>query len=417
MEEMRIRWRARWRFRKAATALLALALLPVAFLVASTHAQAAAVHSPLGAGVHADTLGAQDIDLPTKEALQRSEASKLFAPFAWDGEVVSGPFVAFDFSARTGAIVGYFAVNGTNMSLLVDTVQIAGFVPASAPLISGATFSASGSAVSLVVHDEPMALLEIRSQGQARTVVLQFPSGTKDLTVAQSAGWPHSSLAFSVGGNRGRVILGRGNLSINGTTVTAGLQAEDYLALRAVPAFAEHAPERSAVLEAFASGRLAAEYDLVAMSSGGWLENSAQYQLGLAASSSRVEFNQAEIDLGATGPRSGLVILAFDPQTMPSDDHHRLVVTENGLDVPQVSDPVQSLYALPGTSGRASFALLGMNATVLVVYLPDLSATPLQIESLALPAGGLDWPTELAMVAAAFVVSVAAAIMFRRTEP
>ncbi len=396
-----------------AVALVALTLIPVAVLVAAAHAPAASP-SAVGPRPHSDGLRAQDVDLPAAEALKRSEASNLFAPFAWDGQVVAGPFVAFDFTMRTGAIVGYFAVNGTNMSLLVDTVQILGFTPTSAPVISGATFSASGSAVSLTVHDEPMALLEIRSQGRARTVVLQFPTSAKDLTVARASAWPRSSLAFTVGGNHGRLLLGRGNLSINGTTVTADLQPEDYLALRAVPAFAEHAAERTAVLEAFASGRLAAEYDLVAMSSGGWLENSAQYQMGLAASSTHVEFGQADLVLGATESRGGLVLLAFDPQTMPADKHHRLAVTENGVDVPQASDPVQSLYALPGTPSRASFALLDMNATVLVVYLPDLNATPLHIESIALPLNGPDWPTELAMIAAVFVVSVAAAVMFRR---
>ena len=413
---MRIRWRARWRFRKAATALVALALLPVAFLVAGTHAPGAAATSSLAPGVHTNTLRTEDTDLPTVEALKRSEASNLFAPFVWDGELVSGPFVAFDFSMRTNAIVGYFAVNRTNMSLLVNTVRIANFTPTSAPVISGATFTAMGSGVSLAVHDEPMALMEIRNEGQARAVELQFPSETKDLTVIRSAAWPQSSLAFAVGGNRGRLIVGRGNLSVNGTTVTAALQPGDYLALRAVPAFAEHAAERSAVLAAFGSGRLAAEYDLVAMSSGGWLENSAQYETGLVASSSEVGFSQAEINLGTSEPHGGLVILAFDPQTMPVDGHHTLVVMENGLDVPLAPDPVASLYDLPGTSGRASYALLNMNATVLVIYLPDLSATPLRVESVSSTAGGIDWPTELAMIAAAFVVSVAAAIMFRRPD-
>lgn len=415
MDGMRIRWRERWRFRRAATALVALTLLPVALAVASVHAQAAAQASSLGAGPRA-AIQTQDVDLPLVEALKRSEASNLFAPFAWDGQTASGPFVAFDFSARTGTVVGYFAVNETDMSLLVNTVQIMGFTPAAEPLVSGATFSASGSAVSLVIHDEPTALLEIRSQGQARRVVVQFPTETKDLAVVHATAWPRSSLAFAIGGSHGRLILGRGNLSVNGTTVTADLQPEDYLALRAVPAFAEHPAERSAVLDAFASGRLAAEYDLVAMNSGGWLEDSAQYQMGLAASSSQVEFGHAEIDLGAAVSRGGLVILAFDPQTMPADAHHRLVVTDNGLDVPKASDSAESLYALPSASSRASFALLDMNATVLVVYLPDLNATPLQIQSVPLPATGLDWPTELAMIAAAFVVSVAAAVMFRRME-
>jgi len=413
MDRMRIRWRGRWRLRRAATALVALTLLPVAVLVGSAHARAGAL-PPLAPWLHTDSLQPQDIDLPVAEALKRSEASNLFAPFGWDGQIVSGPFVEFDYSPATGEIVGYFAVNGTSTTLLVNKIRVADFSPTSTPLVSGPTFVASGSGVSLVVHDEPMALLEIRSQGQARTVVLRFPTGTTEMQVVYATDWPRSSLAFTVGATHGRLILGRGSLTVNGTTATAQLETEDYLALRAVPGFVEHASERTAVLEAFASGRLAAEYDLIAMSNGGWLENSAQYQIGLTATSSHVEFSRATVTFGVMEPRAGLVLLAFDPQTMPADPRHRLVVTESGVDVPEAANPVESLYSLPGSSSHASFTRLAMNATVLVVYLSDLSATPLQVESIALPTSGLDWPTELAMVAAAFVVSVAAAVMFRR---
>ena len=412
---MRIRWRRRGRLRKAATALVALALLPVAILLGSASIHAAA--SSPAAGIHTDALGTQDTGPPTAEALQRSEASGLFGPFSWDGQLVSGPFVSFDFSVGTGAIVGYFAVNGTNASLLIDTIRIAGFVPTSTPQIAGATFTASASNVSLVVHDEPTALLEIHTTGQPRSVELSFPNGATDLAVSHATEWPHSGLAFGVGASHGRLMVGRGNLTVNGTTVTADLQADDYLALRAVPAFAEHAAERTAVLDAFASGRLAAEYEFVAMSGGGWLENTAQYQGGLAATSTHVEYGQAKIDLGVAEPRGGVVILAFDPETMPADAQHRLVVTQNGSEVQQATSPVESLYTLPGTSAHPSFSLLAMNATVLVIYLPELSASPLQIESLALPASpGLDEPTELAMVAAVFVVSLAAAVMLRRPQ-
>jgi hypothetical protein len=55
-----------------------------------------------------------------------------------------------------------------------------------------------------------------------------------------------------------------------------------------------------------------------------------------------------------------------------------------------------------------------MNATVIAVYVPDLGSTSIQIESGVVPQPGLDRPTQLAIVAALFVVSLAAAVMFRR---
>ncbi len=405
---MRNGWGSRRRLRKAAVALVALTLLPVAVLVAA-HVSA----SNAGTAVSRSGIGTLDLDLPSVDALQRSQASNLFAPFAWDGHTASGPFVTFDFAPATGTVVGMFAVNGSQTELLVDSVRIDGFSPVSAPQVSGATFTAVGSTVLLVAHDEPTALVQITTTTEPRTIEFNFPETTMNLEVSHATAWPHAALSFTIGNTTGRIIVGRGTLAVNGTSVTAELESYDSLAFRAVPSFMEDRAERTALLDAFASGRLAAEYGLVAMTNGAYLQNAVQYNPTLSMSNGGVAFNKATISLDAAPSQDGLVLIAFDPRTMPADAAHRIVVTADGVGVPESTNPLSSLYAGAGSSGPASFTRLSMNATALVIYLPSLTTSVLQVESLPLGLAGPDVGTQLAMVAAVFVVSLAAAVMFR----
>ena len=359
-------------------------------------------------------LQAQDAEIPAAEAIQRGQASGLFAPFSWDGLVVSGPFVRFDYLVDSGTILDYRAVNGTQSSAIIESIAIDDFSPVLSPLVGGATFAVTSNGVMIVAHDEPMALLEIRTLGEAHNVTLRFPFATAGLQAVSTTAWPASTLGFTDGNLSGRILVGHGQLALNGTTVTASLTARDYLAVRAVPGFVEHAAARTALLDAFASGRLAAEFDLVAVANGGWLENSAQYHASLGSVDSSVVFNRAAVSLGMPNPKGGLVLFEFDPKTMPVDSQHRLVVRTNGSDISQTSDPLASLFSLPGSSERPAYARLAMNATVIAVYVPNLSSANIQIQSLDVPPPGIDRPTQLAIVAALFVVTAAAAIMFRR---
>ena len=401
------------RRRRALSALVALTLLPVAMMVANSHSPATASSSSGVASLPA-SLRTLDVALPSAEATERGQASNLFAPFSWDGLVASGPFVRFDYLAQSGTILDYRAINGSKSSVIVDSITADDFDPNPTPLVGGATFAATGNSLMIVAHDEPTALLEIRTLGRAQNVTFRFPFDTTGLQAAHATMWPASTLSFTDGNLSGRMIVGHGGLAVNGTTVRASLTAQDYLALRAVPGFLEHAAERTALLDAFASGRLAAEFDLVAVSNGGWLEDSAQYHAVPGTVDSSVAFNIARVSIGMPNKTGGLVLLAFDPRTMPVDPQHRLAVRANGSDIPQTSDPLASLFSLPGSSEHATYVRLEMNATVLAVYVPDLSAATLQIQSVELPPPGIDRPTQLAIVAALFVVTLAGAVMFRR---
>lgn len=410
---MRVGWGLRRRFPRAATALVALTLLPVAVLVASAHV-GPAVSSPILAR---SALYAEDALLPSVEALQRSEASNLFAPFYWNGAVATGPFVSFGYSLSSGTLTSYSSVNQGAAQVLIESIQVDGLWGGASPQLAGPTFSVDGLGVTVVAHQEPMALLEIQVASGPRSAVFAFPPSTTALAISRADSWPRAVLSFSNGDSRGSIILGMGAMTVNGNTVTATLESGDYLALRVLPAFVDNHDARSAILDAFASGRLAAEYDLVAMTSGGYLENAAEYEPNLSMSSDVVGFSTAAMTMNSLENGAGLVLLAFDPRTMPADPSHRIVVRADGAEIAETSDPLAALHAAPGSASQASFSLLSMDATVLVVYLPTLTVSSLQVQSVDRPAEGPDGPTELAMVAAVFLVSMAAAAMFRPRRP
>lgn len=386
--------------------LVALTLLPVAVLVVSAHSAA----QPSLATVHPYALHPEDLEIPSVDAFQRSADSSLFAPFVWNGESASGPFVSFGFSPRTGTISGYSSVNGSTSEVLVPSIAVSGFVGNATPLLAGPTFTAMGGGVTIVAHQEPMALLEIETATAPREVVFSFAAGSTTLAMSNATTWPRYSLFFALGDTLGSVIVRKGTMHVNGSTVIAALASNDYLALRAVPAFIADRVPRTAILSAFASGRLAAEYDLVAMTNGGWLGNAAQYQPNVTLTGDSVDFERAALSMEGASSKDLLVLVAFDPRTMPADAGHRVSVTDNGKPLAQAQDPLASLYA---SGGPATFSVLPMHATVLLIDLPSAGSFSLEVQSIAVPSGGIDAPTQVAMVAAVFIVSLAAAAMFR----
>ncbi len=400
------------RRRKAAAALVALTFLPVAFMVGIAQGGLNISSSP-NAMSPAAKLQVLDTDIPSVEAVRRSQESNLFAPFSWDGLLCSGPFIRFGYLAGDDTLVNYDGVNGTQTIRLLNSVQISNFAPAP-PVVSAATFIVSSRDVTVTVHDEPMGLMEIRTLDAPHTVTIQLPSDTNELRVSYSTTWPSSSLSFADHNVSGRIILGSGNLTISGTQVSASLSGADYLAIRALPEFVAQASEHEAILDAFASGRLAAEIDFVAVSTGGWIENFAEYHDSFGTINRSVEFGSAAVQLGMPDWGAGLILLAFDPSTMPADSLHRLVVLANSTEVPATSESLASLWTAAGASERPVYTRLDMNATVLGVYVPQLNGTTLEIQSISVPPPGISRATQIAIAAAMFVVAVAAVIMFRR---
>lgn len=403
---------------RIATTLTALAFLPAAVFAASSVAHASVgsdlAHPSLGSEPLRGTAG---LDPPVVDAFLRGRASNLFASFGWNGSVAQGSFVQLSFTPSSGAIHSFMTVQGNATRAIAESIE---FLPAPTfgmPYVNGPMFAAVSPTMIFMVHDDPTGLTEFRTTGTAGAVVIRFEDAVTNITDhSVSSGWPRSTVSFVVGGNEGRLLLGRGSFNVTGSVVVANLAPTDVLVMKTLSGFETERAPRAAILNAFGAGRLAAEYAMVSESGGGWVQNSARFRSSVMMSGLHVAQGEAQLSFHATDAWQGLVILAFDPETMPADSGHRLTVAVNGLEVGSAKDEVSTFYG-PEPSGSAPFyTRLAMNATVLALYLPTYRNATVLVTSTAVPGPGLDWGVETAAVAGVLLVSVAAAVMFHRRD-
>ncbi len=412
-------WEKRYSIVRAAAALTVLALLPLAAFSASSIAHASpSVPIEVPADPSVGPLhGTSGLDAPTVDALMRAWESHLFASFGWDGVTATGSFVQFSFSPLSGTISALLVKNGTEAQAVVESITIIPATGFATPVVTGPLFTAVGSSMTVLAHDAPAGLLEFHTGSSPAAVVFRLISTASAITDRTSSTmWPQATVTFSVGENRIRLVSGAGSFNVTGMTVVANMTADDLLVMRIVPSFSRDRVQESALLDAFGSGRLAAEYALVSSSDGGWIEDATRYRRDLLSGATTVGAGHATLWLGSTRTRGGLLLLGFDPLTMPADPGHRLLVTMNGTEVPESTDVLGAFYASPGGMEKPFFARLATNATVLAIYLPTLRDSYVDVSSVEVPRATADWSTEAAIIVALAVVSAAAAVMFRRRE-
>ncbi len=404
---------------RATAALTVLALLPVTSLGLSAMAHASAVpHVAIPTDAGSGPLhGTSGLDAPTVDALMRAWRSGLFACFGWDGATATGSFVQFSFDPAMGTVSSVAAWGDTEPLPIVETIEISPVRGFTTPTVTGPLFTTTGGSMTILAHDAPAGPLEFHTGTTPGTVTFHLiSSATSIMEQTASATWPESSVSFSVRESRARIVAGSGTLNVTGMTVVANMTANDMLVLRIVPGSLMDRAQPAAVLDALGSGRLAAEYSLVSTSTGGWIEDSVRYLRNLIAGPTSVAAGHATVWLGATPRMGGLLLLAFDPLTMPVDPDHRLAVTVNGTAVSESADVLAAFYASPGGADVPFYARLQANATVLAVYLPMLHEVTVDVASVPIADPGAERTAQAAFVAALGVVSVAAAVMFRRRK-
>jgi len=365
--------------------------------------------------------GTEDFDNETLHALQRGRANDLFASFEWNGTRVRGSYVEFDYNLANGTVSGFTAKGLTSRVLLVSLITLSPFSPTSWPEARGPKFTAPGASIVARVRDDPMSSLEFVTNGSAHRVTFLLPSNVTEVATHWRPGsWPASSVVFSIGDTRGLLVLGAGTFEVAGLTVVARMASRDLLVLKSIPEFGLHRSEKTAFLDAIASGRIASEASLVAILNGTrptekWLESQITYRIGMVQIPELVVPRHVAVRLNATGP-GAVVLLAFDPLTMPQNRTDRLVVKANGAEVPETTDTLSTFYAAESKGDKAFYSRLPFVATVVALYLPSLGRIMVDVQSQPVepsPAG-LDAASQAAMVVAVGIVSVAAAHMFRR---
>ena len=344
-------------------------------------------------------------------------SSPLFAAFHYDRGQVLGTYVQFAYDPSSGDIRSVLGLAGETPVLYVGSIQIAGFPPARAPDAQGSTFQADGYLASITAHDDPTALIQIRTD-VGRTVEIELPAEATNVTVQAKIGaWPASSLTYTVGREQARFVLGAGSFRVYGVRVLAQMGDSDLLVFKALPPGAAERSEWLAVLDAISAGHIVAEIDLIATSGGQWAENIVEYRIGVAGWAVSVEPGHAAVQVDSLLQGGAVVLLGFDAATMPSNASTQLQVRTNSRDANRSENPLAAFVS--DSRGGASYAVLSLPGTVVALYLPSLAAVSVEVVSTppAAPSSGFQAGSEVAMIAALAIVSVAAARMLRRRGP
>lgn len=389
-------------------------LAVLAFLPGTALAAAIVVHET-GSGPALGTIHMEDAALPP-EVVARASDSGLFAAFTWNGIQAKGTFVQFSYGPEPGLVTQFGALDGPNTTPLLNSIAISPFLLGQPPTTSGPMFRVAGAGVTLTAHDDPTTLVECRTSGTAHTVTIRFLTAvTNVVSVTRSSAWPSAGVSFQIGESQGRILLAAGTLNVSDDVVTANLTASDLLVFKTVPLTAPDRTPRSTLLDAFGSGKIVAEFSLVAEANGAWAESSARYRLDLSVVPSSVKANEASLLIASMHGIGGLVVVAFDPATMPADSSDRIVVMVDGTEIPVWDDGLAQMLASSAAAGRPSFSRIAMNATVLAVYLPNIETGTLSISSVPVPPPPIDFGTAFAIFAALIVVAYSGMRMFRRT--
>ena len=398
---------------KAAAALTVLSLLPVAFGgSAPSHASAGLL--PISAGdLSRESAAVQDVRF----------TSLLFGSFVYIEDRVVGTYVNFNYNASSGSVHSYLATGAVPMVMYFDAIDVGPFAPFQTPTVAGPRFDVLGYDIEITAHDDPTGLLEIRSAA-ARNVTITLPYSATNISQHATVGsWPASSLSYSIGEEHARFVLGVGTFGVNGTQVVASMAEADLLVFKAVPTATPYQAEWRAVLDAISAGQLVAELDLIATSDGRWIQNSAWYRIDVTAWPREVTPGKASLHVGSltsTAAMGGAVVLvAFDPDTMPADATRELRVRVNGVDVNATADTLGLFYSPGSKAASSAYTVLALPGTVLAIYLPSLEASSVEVVSAVPPSPPIAFQPDsaLALSMALLLIAAAASFMFRRRTP
>lgn len=389
---------------KAAATFAVLSLLPVA-LSGSAPSHAPPALRPISPS---EVSGAP--------AANATWSTALFAAFTYNPGQVVGTYVQFAYNATTGSMRSVLGLQAETPVLYIGSIDIQGFPPARSAAALGPIFEGDGYMVTIRAHDDPTGLLEIRST-MARLVTIDLPASVTNISVLSAAGsWRASAVSFTTQGQEARLFLSVGSFNVTGTRVVAKMASPDLLLFKSVPAASAFKAEWRAVLDAISSGQLVAELDLVARANGEWVQNPARYRLDVAAWPLAVEPGKVSVQVDSLAVGGAVVLLAFDPDTMPFDETARLSVSANGGEMNRTDDTLGLFYAPETRTKTAAYAVLPLPGTVVAVYLPSLAAVSVNVVSVPPPPPrpAFDPGSEAAVIAALAIVCVAAARMFRR---
>ena len=324
--------------------------------------------------------------------------------------------MSFTLNESTGSLENYTVSTTGGDVIVFGAVSLGGFVPENITL-KGSLFVEEDSNVSIVIHDNPVALLHMTSNGSVESISFVLGAGISAVVLPEMGNDTNDSFALVSGaGIQGILKADNGTLSIgsdeNGTIVTAN--SSDVM-FRMKPAFAHgHMALDSAVQDAIANGKVAGEMSLT-VNNGSAMFDLMQYRMGFNMQVQQASQNHVRFAVSSNEPEGKVAIINLDQGTFDTLSGNDITVTLDGNGIRQTQNPLDVLGASGSQDGDALYCIENTdNGSQMLIYLPNFSIHVLDLSSASPLAGVLSITGLLAVLGAMAAVGAAAFFLLRR---
>ena len=352
-----------------------------------------------------------------RQMMGESARLGLFGGFNQNGSILEGRFLSFMLNESSGTLANYTVATTDGDVVLFDAIGLKDFVPENISLM-GSLFVERDSNVSIVVHDNPVALIHMASNRSFESVNFSLGSGISAVVLPKSGNDSNDSFALVSGaGVQGILTAKNGTLSIESDglgnfTITAN--ASDVM-LRMKPAFAKgHMALVGAVQDAIIDGRIAGELSLT-FRNGSAMYDLMQYRTGFEVEVQQANQNHVRLAVSSSEHAGKVTIINLDQGTFDTQTGNDMMVTLDGNGVRQTQNPLEVLSASGSLNSDAVYCIESSdNGSQILVYIPSFSTHVLDLSSVSPLASILSLTGLLAVLGAMVAVGAAAFILLRR---
>lgn len=195
------------------------------------------------------------------KALAKAESHKLFSKWNYSSDgTATGRFLSFHWASSISTLHNYTVKDGTNSTLMFDSIVFSTQPPDvlnDGPTATGSVLHIHGNKTAILVHNNPTATLKAKAGNETLWVNFTVPAGA----TLNATG---KEVKVTIGSIHGHILTnGKDNLTVSGNLVTAHLGANEKAMFRAHPALAGPTASLHESNAAFKSGKLGAVVHLV----------------------------------------------------------------------------------------------------------------------------------------------------------
>jgi hypothetical protein len=328
-----------------------------------------------------------------------------------------GRFLSFELNETSGSIANYSVATSGGNEIVFSRINLKDFIPNNVST-TGSLIIERDSNASIVLHDNPVALLHMSSNHSMESANFTLAPGMSAALIPRDGNETNISFAMIGGtGIQGILMVRNGTLSIkiDGTDVTTIVANSSDIMLRMKPSMIRgYNAMNEAVQTAIANGKVAGELSLI-VRNGSAMFDLLQYQAGFMLEIQQVSENHIQLTASSNEHEGRVAIINLDQGTFDTQMDRDIIVTIDGKVIRQTQNPLDVLSNSGSQDGDAVYCIEStLNGSQIMIYVPSFSTHVLDISSVSPLASVLSVTGLVAFLGAMVTVGGATYLLFGR---